>query len=424
MGITAKEDVATGKVELQDSNDKVFGTRTIQFAHKFTGGETGVDLLSLTTPPELLANGFVNASPAEIAASHLSVFKKNLRVSLSRGPSGLELKPFGHYVVSGNRINFVGNLLNSGGAQAGEILFGEIVTVPTNSIVVGDMRCVRGTVPVIIGQQLVPIPYPFKVGVNLSQGQAGDIKIKKQGVTLYRNTGNATAAPSADGNFQEIDAGNGYGVSIMLNTPALTNFLLEYEVGFQISSGDASMWAALESFEGALLALAGDAAYNFYGDTNLSRYIATSASALERRAFGDLITALKLKSDTLLAENLSTLRQYDRTAFVPGTNSWSCTRAMLIPYTTLDGAWRLRFNIRGTSSAASVQQITVTGATFKNAYTAGQAFAVSYNGGTLAAPLGNALPNTSTLQFAASTTGTDWQCSGDVELESKPTWVP
>lgn len=320
MGIVSKEDIALALLEQADSRDKAFGTKSIVFAHKFTGGETSVDLLSLTTPPELLANGFVNASPSEIAAAHLSVFKKNVKLSLSRGPSGLELKQWAHFVVSGNQINFIGGLQASGGAQAGEILFGEIVTVPSNSIVVGDMRWIRGTIPISVGQQLVPIPYPYKVGVNLSQGQAGDIKIKKQGVMLYRNVGNATASPSADGNFQEIDAGNGYGTSIMLNVPATTAFLLEYEVGFQLSSGDLSLWSALESFEGALLALAGDAAYNFYGDSDLTRYISSAPSALERRAFGDLITA-SIERVAALENNLAELQlEVTSTAAQTGVN--------------------------------------------------------------------------------------------------------
>ena len=53
---------------------------------------------------------------------------------------------------------------------------------------------------------------------------------------------------------------------------------------------------------------------------------------------------------------------------ITGTSSWVTTRAVGIPYQTLDGAWRLRFNIAGTSSSVASVSLTFTDATFKTGY--------------------------------------------------------
>lgn len=303
MGITAREDIAIGQTHRQDSKSLAFGSRTIHFAHKFVGGETSLDLLNLTTPVELSANGFVNASPTEIAAAHLSSFKRNVRLALSRGPSGLPLMPFGHYVISGNQLNFVGSLVSSGGALPGEILFGEIVTVPQNSIVIGDMEFLHGTFELLPGQSLVNIGYPYKVGKNETNGQVGDLKLKRNGVAIYRNVGNAAASPSANGNFHEDDSGNGYGTTATMNVPAgVQSDIIEWEIGFKVSSGEQGLYAALESLEGSIIKLAEDAAYNFYGDTDKSRYIAASPAAVERRSFGDIVASLLARVAALEAE--------------------------------------------------------------------------------------------------------------------------
>ncbi len=397
MGITAREDIAVGLNEIQDSKDQVFGYKTIQFAHKFTGGETSLDLLNLTTPSELSSSGFVNASPTEIAAAHLSVFKKNLSVSLSRGPSGLELKPFAHYITSGNQITFIGNLRDSGGAQAGEILFGEIVTVPTNSIVVGDVRWIRGTRIISVGQTLINIGYPYKIGENESEGQVGVLKLKRNGVSIYRNIGNATASPSADGNFHEDDSGNGYGTTATLNVaPVGQSDLIEFEVGIQISSGDMGLWSALEAMEGSIIKLSDDAAYNFYGDTDLSRYIATSPSAIERRAFGDLLTSAIERIVTL-----ETRRQeikYDgRAGF--GSSATHIPFFSNVTFNNLIGAGLLSVINDSTNGFAVVASIACkVFMTFQAKYTGtGEVFGISRNASSLTAVTG--LPHTQKIAY-------------------------
>lgn len=292
MGTTAREDISTTKKELVSSKGVVFAPRTIQFAHQFVGSETSLNMLSLTTPSLLSGNGFVNASPQEIAGANLSVFGKNLKLSLSRG---LELKPYVHYLIANNNIVFIGSLKDNGGALTDEILFGEIQMAAGNAQIVGDVRFVRGTVEVAVGQTLVNLGERFKVNENPAS-QIGDVKIKRNGVGIYRNVGNATASLSADGNYQEMDSGTGYGVSITLNEPPIGQAdLIEYEIGVQLSSGDLALWDQFQRLQGSILALSQDAAEGFYGDTDYSRYLSVSPSDLDRKAFGDLVVAQAAK---------------------------------------------------------------------------------------------------------------------------------
>lgn len=283
---TSKENISIYKKDNPDSKNLAVGMRSIQFAHQFTGGETSLDLLNLTTPSLLLSNGFVNASPAEIASAHLSVFGKNLKLALSRG---LELKQFVHYLVKGNQIIFLGDLRSSGGALADEILIGEVHSVTTNSVVVGDVRFERGTVPVTSGQTTVNLGVSYKVNANPSN-QIGDVKLKLNGIELVRNTGNATASPSADGHYQEIDSGNGYGTTILLNNPPIADGIVSFEMGVRLSSGDLEIWNKLEVIDGILLKLAEDV--KDLGPYDITRYLSASPSAIERRLFGDLVQSL------------------------------------------------------------------------------------------------------------------------------------
>lgn len=95
-----------------------------------------------------------------------------------------------------------------------------------------------------------------------------------------------------------------------------------------------------------------------------------------------------------------------------------------VPYQMADGTWRLRFNFSITLSASAASNtFTVTGVTFKNisgtAYQAASAVNSAVPAG-LAALCDN---NTNTVRCFSTITANQWGISGDVELESKPTWA-
>lgn len=104
---------------------------------------------------------------------------------------------------------------------------------------------------------------------------------------------------------------------------------------------------------------------------------------------------------------------------VTGTN-FTLTRGVAVPYKTRDGAWRMQFNIRGTVSVAVTGlSLTLSGVTFKSGFT--QAVALSNN--ETSGAEGRANGGLSSISGDTSATRTTWQYSGDVELDSQPTWA-
>src|SRR5579859_5378023 len=82
------------------------GFQKTKFAHKAAAGATGFNLNSLTVPPEMAANGFVNPTVGTLAAAQLLFFRRNLRLwSSVRG----DMTDFYEYTVSSsNQITFLG----------------------------------------------------------------------------------------------------------------------------------------------------------------------------------------------------------------------------------------------------------------------------------------------------------------------------
>lgn len=302
MSLTGKEDISLSKMDVVESKQFASTTKKLVFAHKCSGGETGINLLSLTVPTELSANGFSNPSSAELAAAKMVFNKKSVKVRSSL--SG-ELVQFDHYVIaSSTQIQFVGALASMG-AQPGEYFVVDLGDVPVNALAVADTRTVTRTYELAVGQTTLNLGDIYEVGANLDIGsQIGAIKVTRNGALQLRNVSNVTAAPLADGNYQEIDNGTGYGATIVFNNaPVGQSDSVVVEFGNQIVSGDKNYIAALETLFGGFYKLAQDAAPIF--GNSLSTYLTANPSQVERRAFGDLV--LTLQTQMALKANLSGL---------------------------------------------------------------------------------------------------------------------
>jgi len=119
------------------------------------------------------------------------------------------------------------------------------------------------------------------------------------------------------------------------------------------------------------------------------------------------------------------LKQYSEANgdFTATGSNWTTVLVVAVPYQTIDETWRLIFNVIGTVSSATRTTYTVTlsGITFSTAqlqaiaacpfqsYSLSRAFTVT-SAGQL------------TIEHASGTT-TGYSFSGDVELDSKPTWA-
>ena len=106
---------------------------------------------------------------------------------------------------------------------------------------------------------------------------------------------------------------------------------------------------------------------------------------------------------------------------VTGTN-WSTVRATFVPYQMADGTWRLRFNIQGNFSVATVAtSLSVNGLTVKASIN--QAVAGFHSDGVDTWVKGQANGTANTISVYAGAARTSFCLSSDIELNSKPTWA-
>ncbi len=102
----------------------------------------------------------------------------------------------------------------------------------------------------------------------------------------------------------------------------------------------------------------------------------------------------------------------------------SVGRSMFVPYQLADGSWRLKFNLCVSVSSLTRTncQFAINGLTFNSTGSAYQAIAV--NDTSLNGLSGYCSPGTGTLVAVHQSLNTSFYgLSGDVELQSKPTWA-
>jgi hypothetical protein len=107
---------------------------------------------------------------------------------------------------------------------------------------------------------------------------------------------------------------------------------------------------------------------------------------------------------------------------------WATLRAVGIYYQDQDGNHRLKFNISGTFTSATVtaQTFTLSGVTFKNVanvYQACTGLIYASSPGAFLQCITNPNASTITLLTASTASATGASVAGDVELESAPTWA-
>jgi len=211
MSITARSTLSIKKKDIQGQKLGATSFRKITFAHKAVVGETSISLSSLTTPTELSSAGFTQPSPALLAAANLKFFRNNLTlISSARGV----LQDYLSYTVNNSTlIKFTDDF---GPTLDGEIFIGVIDAVPRNDLVGVDSTSILATGTLLAGQVQFNVGSSFKVNANPST-QIGEIAVYMDGAVQFRNAGNATAAPAADGNYQELDSGSGFGTLIEFN---------------------------------------------------------------------------------------------------------------------------------------------------------------------------------------------------------------
>lgn len=208
-GLIGKKNSTLKKGSITESKLLTTGVKNIKFWHEASEGDTVIPFSSLVLPTTIQEAGLSNPSGAEIQAANLAFFKENVEVRSSlNGDLMIGLT----YKVGSTQIE----LVNGYTAIEGEVF--EIVY--RNEVITGnpivDGRIITATGVLSAGNTDFNVGEAFLTNQYPSE-QIGEVMVFVDGQIQFRNVGNATAAPAADGNYQEVTASNGFGTIIRFN---------------------------------------------------------------------------------------------------------------------------------------------------------------------------------------------------------------
>lgn len=225
-------------------------------------------------------------------------------------------------------------------------------------------------------------PFPIKnihknklVGIQVAY--ASDLAYSSDDLRVYiYDVDNATLITPSTVSFGAIDKDTG---NTVLEASFLSSNSANYRLCFHVASTNASAW-------------------DFY--------------------FTDVAVLWSRKTDSVLAG----WKVYTSEVTYSSTPAgWSLTGHSFIPYKDpITKKWRLRFNIDASQNTSTSSFVTLNGVTFKTGIN--QACS-AITGGATYASRAYASGGTGNIVVGQATGTTAFTCSGDVELDGKPTWA-
>lgn len=317
MAATGKNTRMVRKKDLAQQNTPAVGIRKLVFAHQAVAGETGFNLLSLTTPTSMTANGFAQPSAAQLASAHIFNNRSNLQIVSTARPAQL-LDYISYTVNSANQITF---LPSFGVAQAGEIFVCTLTNLLTTGTVIVDSTPIALTGTLAAGATDFVVGTPFETNKN-SNYQIGAIKVEIDGVPVLRNVGNATAAAGADGDFQEVDNGSGLSNVIRFNVadPVNARTITVVSMGLNAFRPDNSVVSAWETIAGQM-----DKVVQVLAATSgqSTSYFQNNPNAIDQRQFGTTVYGL-VKTPRLISSAVQ-VNVRDQIFLDSSAGAFSCT---------------------------------------------------------------------------------------------------
>lgn len=232
----AKSAISVRKTDILTQKSLGNVPQKLVFAQQCTVGDSGFSLQSLATPTAAMP-GFTNPGAADLAAAQIYVNQKGLMlVSSVRGP----LIPYSQYTVSSNtQVNFVGWT-----AEDTEFILGILDTQKPGKYFVDATQFVQTSVLAAGDDEIITGAYPLNM---FPTEQVGAVTVYLDGVQQFRNSGNAAASPTADGNYHET------GSSIQFNTtyPADASVFI-VSTGLLVNNPADSRDAALDLLSGQM----------------------------------------------------------------------------------------------------------------------------------------------------------------------------
>lgn len=153
-------------------------------------------------------------------------------------------------------------------------------------------------------------------------------------------------------------------------------------------------------------------------------YNAGTRTILGNAAKSTRFSMVKNDQAGVINKKADLLQVYSPTVTASSCTGWTTGKSSFLPYQTADGNWRVRFNVAGTATLASRTSctLTVTGITSAPVR---QAISCGHTNASAAIGTQQIDISSNTLRCEHISGSTDnYHFSGDIELASKPTFVP
>lgn len=281
------------KKDLQTQKSIGVGVKKLVFYHKANSGDTTIDLTSLSMPSELSTLGKTNPSAAAIAGARIYFFQDNF--TLISSLKGV-LMPGSYVVTSSTQIQLQYT------AAANEIFIGYVDNIIQTGLRAVDARVTPVTTTLAVGSTDVTYGDPFVTNLYPTQ-QIGAVMVFRNGKLQMRNTNNATASLTADGNYQEVPTVGATGNLIRFNIPApgpSADSIIIVSNGALVERPTDSQMAFIETLAGQINSMVPVLADTAGVPTST---FGSNPSSVDLRTFGDTVvnqgtrvTALELGS--------------------------------------------------------------------------------------------------------------------------------
>ena len=286
MSAIGKGALSYRKVDTKQDKSSAFGVKKLIFAHQFSGaGITDVDLLALTTPPDLTLLGFTNPNLNEAAEARLFLNRESIRVISS--VKGVLMDYISYDVISNTKIRLKNGAEST---NSDEILFIHVEPANFSGAMSVDGVAIISTGTIAIGFTDFIVGEPFEVN-KYSSTQIGDVLVFRDGVLQTRCVGNLL---TGDGNYIEVLPSSGLLSNIIrLKNPvsgADANIVVVSN-GLRVERPTAAVLSRFETLAGQLDIVIEDLAA---ATGNLTTRYQSAPNNVDLKVFGDLVKSILL----------------------------------------------------------------------------------------------------------------------------------
>jgi hypothetical protein len=360
MALISKKNSTLKKVDIDNQRSIAVGFRKVVFYHEAAAGETSIALTDLNMPTTLSGVGYTNPSTSSLLALNLTFYRDNLLlISSARGVLQAGLS----YIISGSTINFTTDF---GDTLEGEIFTGILDPVAKTGAHIIDAaplistgQLAAGTVDYVVGQPFEANKYPST--------QIGAVMVYVDGILQFRNVGNATADPGADGNYEEVAVAGGLSTLIRFNDedPVNDRNIVVVSTNLIAERPTDSMMAVIERLQGQIDSLVEYCAVGFGVEETVFQ---VAPNNVDLKQFGDRVLELEEEATSSDLGLVTKNRWQQKFLAANKTTDQSPLTDLTFSNLTIGNVYRATFNgygvITGTSSLEGLDvNITHNGST-------------------------------------------------------------